>query len=201
MGSVIIDVSMSIDGFVAGPNDSDGAPLGENGERLHEWAFHPDRQRAGDDRVREELMARVGAVVVGRRTFDLGLPNWGDVPFPVPCFVLTHRSREDLAMTSGTFRFITEGAGAAVGQAKAAAGNRDVAVMGGNTGRQCLAAGLIDELDLHLVPVLLGRGVRLFEHAGTDPIGWAAPEVTKSPLVTHLRYHRPPTGGPVMTTI
>lgn len=190
MGRVIIDVSMSIDGFVAGPNDSERAPLGENGERLHEWAFHPDGQRAGDGRVREELSERVGAVVVGRRTFDLGLPNWGDVPFPVPCFVLTHRYREDLAMTSGTFRFITEGPGTAVRQAKEAAGSRDVAVMGGDTGRQCLAAGLIDELDIHLVPVLLGRGVRLFEDAAADPIGWAAPKVTPSPRVTHLRYRR-----------
>jgi dihydrofolate reductase len=153
--------------------------------------FHQDRQRSGDARVVEELRARVGVVVMGRRTCDVGVPNWGDVPFPVPCFVLTHRSREDLAMTSGTFRFLTEGPGAAVQQAKAAAGDRDVAVMGSDAGRQCLAAGLIDELGIHLVPVLLGRGVRLFEHSGGDPIGWAAPQVTQSPRVTHLRYHRP----------
>jgi hypothetical protein len=88
VGSVIIDVSMSIDGFVAGPNDSEGVPLGENGERLHEWMFHQDGQRAGDARVVEELRARVGAVLMGRRTCDVGVPNWGDVPFQVPCLCL-----------------------------------------------------------------------------------------------------------------
>jgi dihydrofolate reductase len=191
MVSVVIDVSMSIDGFVAGPDDSKDVPLGENGGRLHEWMFHQDRQHTGDAQVVEGLRARVGAVVMGRRTFDVGVPNWGDVPFPVPCFVLTHRSGENLAMTSGTFRFITEGLGAALQQARAAAGERDVVVMGGDAGHQCLAAGLIDELDIHLVPVLLGRGVRLFEHPGTDPFGWAAPQVQQSPHVTHLRYHRP----------
>lgn len=191
MGRVIIDVSMSIDGFVAGPDDSESQPLGENGERLHEWMFDADRQHSGDARVTGEYHARVGAVVVGRRTYDLGAPRWGDVPFPVPCFVLTHRSREDLVMSSGTFRFVTAGPAEALRQAKAAAGSRDVAVMGGDTGRQCLAAGLIDELDIHLVPVLLGRGVRLFGDSSTDPIGWAAPEVTQSPQVTHLRFHRP----------
>jgi len=187
---VIIDISMSIDGFVAGANDSERMPLGENGERLHEWMFHQDRERSGDAKVVAELHARVGAVVLGRRTFDLGLPNWGDVPFPGPCFVLTHRSREDLAMASGTFTFLTEGPGEAVRQAKAAAGSRDVAVMGGNSGQQCLAAGLIEELYIHLVPVVLGRGVRLFEQPGGDPVRWAAPEVTQSHQVTHLRYQR-----------
>jgi dihydrofolate reductase len=190
VGNVIIDVSMSIDGFVAGPNDSEGLPLGENGERLHEWVFHQDRRRSGDAQVVEELNARIGAVVMGRRTCDLGVPNWGDVPFPVPCYVLTHRSREALAMPSGTFTFITEGPGVALREAAVAAGDRDVAVMGGDAGRQCLAAGLVDELDIHLVPVLLGRGVRLFGPSGTDPIAWAAPQVTQSPRVTHLRYHR-----------
>jgi dihydrofolate reductase len=124
-------------------------------------------------------MSRVGAVLMGRRTFDLGVPNWGDVPFPVPCFVRTHRSRDDLAMTSGTFTFITEGPSAALRHAKSATGDRDVAIMGGGAGRQYLAAGLVDKLDIHLVPVLLGRGVRLLEHPGADPIGWAAPKVTQ----------------------
>lgn len=191
MGSVVIDVSMSIDGFVAGPNDSDDVPLGENGQLLHEWMFHPDSQRSGDARIREEFKARVGSVVVGRRTFDLGVPHWGDVPFPVPCFVLTHRYRDDLAMSSGTFTFVTAGTAAALQQAGAAAGDRDVLVMGGNAGRQCLAAGLIDELSIHLVPVLLGRGVPLFEDAVVAPSRWATPEVTQSPRVTHLRYRRP----------
>jgi dihydrofolate reductase len=150
--------------------------------------FHADSQRSGDAQVVRELTARAGAVVIGRRTFDVGLSNWGDVPFPAPCFVLTHRSRDDLAAASGTFRFVTEGLGSALRQARAAAGDRDVVVMGGDAGRQCLAAGLIDELHIHLVPVLLGCGVSLFEDPGTDPIGWAAPEVTTSPRVTHLRY-------------
>jgi dihydrofolate reductase len=191
MGSVVIDVSMSIDGFVAGPGDSEGLPLGEHGARLHEWMFHQDSQQAGDAQVVNELRARVGAVLMGRRTFDVGVPNWGDVPFPGPCFVLTHRSRDVLAMASGTFTFVTEGLGAALRQARAAASGSAVVVMGGDAGGQCLAAGLLDELDIHLVPVLLGRGVRVFEHPGAQPAGWAAPEVRQSPQVTHLRYHRP----------
>ena len=191
MGSAVIDVSMSIDGFVAGPNDSADLPLGEDGERLHEWIFHPEAQQGGDAQIRKELMARVGAAVIGRRTFDLGVPHWGDVPFPAPCVVLTHRPHDDLAMTSGTFTFTGEGPVAALRRARAAAGDRDVVVMGGDAGRQCLAAGLIDELHIHLVPVLLGRGVRLFEQDSAGPIGWAAPEVTQSPRVTHLRYRRP----------
>src|ERR1700716_2188677 len=117
MGRVIIDVSMSIDGFVAGPDDSDSQPLGENGEWLHEWMFRNDQPQAGDvpsakppdARIVEELMASIGAVVIGRRTFDLGLRHWGDVPFPAPCFVVTPRARAELAMSNGTFAFTTEG--------------------------------------------------------------------------------------------
>jgi dihydrofolate reductase len=191
MGSTVIDVSMSIDGFVAGPNDSADLPLGENGERLHGWIFHPEAQQTGDAPLHKELSARVGAAVVGRRTFDLGVPRWGDVPFPVPCVVLTHRPHDDMAMTSGTFTFTGEGPVAALRRARAAAGDRDVVVMGGDAGRQCLAADLIDELHIHLVPILLGRGVRLFEHPGAAPINWATPEVTQSARVTHLRYRRP----------
>jgi len=196
MGRVIIDVSMSVDGFVAGPNDSEGQPLGENGERLHAWMFRRDGQHGGgpepaDAQIVNGLFACVGAVLIGRRTFDLGLRNWGDVPFPAPCFVLTHRTRGDLAMGNGTFTFVTDGPVAALRRAEAAAGDRDVAVTGGAVGRQCLAAGLVDELHIHLVPVLLGRGVRLFEDPDTGPIGWRSPEVTQSPQVTHLRYLRP----------
>ena len=191
MGLVIIDVSMSIDGYVAGPNDSDAAPLGENGTLLHEWVFPPAEQASvvpSDTQVREELMARVGAVIVGRRTFDLGLPRWGDVPFPAPSFVLTHREHGELTMTSGTFTFVTDGPVAALRRARAAAGDRDVAIMGGRAGRQYLAAGLVGELHIHLVPVLLGRGVRLFEDPGAAPVGWDIAAVTPSPRVTHLRY-------------
>jgi dihydrofolate reductase len=186
MSQVIIDVSMSLDGYVAGPDDSPAQPLGENGERLHQWIF--DAPSPPDVRIHTELGARLGAAVIGRRTFDLGLENWGDVPFPVPCFVLTHRPRAELAMTSGTFTFVTDGLKAAVQQAQAAAGDRDVAVMGGDAGRQCLAAGLVGELHIHLVPALLGRGVRLFERADGSPIECGTPEVTPSPGVTHLRY-------------
>jgi dihydrofolate reductase len=201
MSQVIIDVSMSVDGFTAGPNDSESVPLGEHGERLHEWMFRHDGQPAGDApanpdaQIVAELFARVGAVLIGRRTFDIGLRNWGDVPFPVPCFVLTHRPHADLAMAGGTFTFITDGLGPAVQRARAAAGDRDVAVMGGDAGRQCLAAGLVGELHIHLVPVLLGQGVRLFEQPDGEPVGWEAPEVTQSPWVTHLRYRAASGGG------
>jgi len=112
MGQVIIDVSMSMDGFVAGPDTSDSLPLGENGERLHEWRFRQAERHGADAplaeppdaRIVAELKARVGAVLIAWRTFDVGVRPWGDVPFPAPCFVLTHRPRGELAMTGGTPR-------------------------------------------------------------------------------------------------
>ena len=200
---------MSLDGFVAGPNPTLEEPLGERGERLHEWVFRlrswrePHGLRGGetgpDDDVVTETLRATGAVVMGRRMFSGGEgpwaddPNadgwWGDdPPFHVPVFVLTHHARETVEKKGGTsFTFVTDGLEAALEQARAAAGDRDVHVAGGASAiQQCLNAGLLDELQVHVVPVLLGGGTPLFD--GLDePFELEATRVICSPAVTHLR--------------
>jgi dihydrofolate reductase len=199
MGSVTCQISVSLDGFAAGPNQRLEHPLGEGGERLHEWFFGtPGRPPADDDaRIAEEALASAGAHVMGRRMFGGGDgawdPSWRgwwgeDPPFHAPVFVLTHHPRDPLPMQGGTtFTFVTEGIEAALEQARAAAGDRDVAIAGGaSTVQQYLAAGLLDELHLHVAPVLLGAGERLFEHVGRpalEPV-----QAIHSPAVTHVRY-------------
>jgi dihydrofolate reductase len=207
MGATTCQISISLDGFVAGPNQSVENPIGEGGMRLHEWVFDTAAWRAQhgleggedstDSAVVEELTGNVGAVVMGRRMFGGGDGPWDeswqgwwgdDPPFHVPVFVLTHHPRETLPMEGGTtFEFVTGGVESAFERAHAAAGGRDVAVAGGaSTVRQFLAAGLLDELYLHVVPVLLGAGERLLEDVGDprlEPV-----EVVASPAVTHVRY-------------
>jgi dihydrofolate reductase len=209
MGKVVFDISSSLDGFVAGPNPSLELPLGEGGERLHEWAIRlaswrerhgePGGATGADDEVVAGGLAGTGAVLMGRRMFSggdgpwEGDPNadgwWGDEPpFRVPVFVLTHHSREPLAKRGTTFTFVTDGVESAVEQARAAAGDRDVAVGGGaSVAQQVLGAGLLDELEIHLVPILLGGGTRLLDDL--DPgIRLERVRVVDSPAVTHLRY-------------
>jgi dihydrofolate reductase len=210
MTKLRLDITMSLDGFVAGPNQSLEHPLGEGGERLHEWAFAAAswREQHGysggeanvDSDILKESVDATGAVVMGRRMFSGGEgpweedPNangwWGDdPPFHVPVFVLTHHPRETLVMEGGTsFVFVTEGIEAALVQAREAAGDKDVLAAGGATiPQQYLAAGLLDELQIHVVPLLLGDGVRLFDHV--DPtVEFEATRVIESPSVTHLRY-------------
>jgi dihydrofolate reductase len=190
MAQVVLPFSMSLDGFVAGPDVSMDRAMGVGGDRLHEWMFKaaPGSPDAG---VAAGLLARAGAVVLGRRTFDLGLQHWrGDTPYPAPSFVVTHRRRAPLPMISAAFAFVTEGVQSAIQQASAAAGDRDVIVMGAETARQCLAAGLVDELHIQLVPLMLGAGTRLMQ--GIEAT-WEIVEVAASPTVTHLRYR--PAGG------
>ena len=187
MGRVAVEMSMSLDGFVAGPNTDAMNPLGEHGELLHRWLF-ADPQDPSDTAVAAEMSVSVGAVVLGRRTFDIGVDIWQDVPYPVPTFVLTHRPHDDQVMTSGTFFFVTSGVVDAVAAARAAAGDRNVFVMGGTAAQQALAAGLVDELQVSLVPVLLGRGVRMFDDLGGYPIELDQGRVITSGAVTHLRY-------------
>ncbi|HEU4658119.1 MAG TPA: dihydrofolate reductase family protein [Capillimicrobium sp.] len=200
-------ISVSVDGYAAGPNPSHDEPLGEGGERLHEWAIATDswqRQhgRTGGERnvdaeVIDEAQAGVGAYVMGRNMFGGG-PGpwdaswrgwWGDEPpFHAPVFVVTHHARDPLPMEGGTtFTFVTDGVGSAIEQARAAAGDGDVMVAGGaSTVNQALAAGLLDELYLHVVPVVLGGGERLFVDVGDpklEPV-----DVVASPAVTHVRY-------------
>jgi dihydrofolate reductase len=211
MARLILDISMSLDGFGAGTNQTLEQPLGEGGERLHEWAvrLRSFRERHGlsggeidaDDEVVAEWLGASGAVVMGRRMFSGGEgpwaddPNadgwWGDEPpFRVPVFILTHHAREPVVKQGGTsFTFVTDGIEAALDQARAAAGDQDVALGGGaSVAQQYLKAGLLDELQIHLVPVLLGGGVRLFDRLGIEAIELEATRVIASPFVTHLRF-------------
>jgi dihydrofolate reductase len=207
-----LDIAMSLDGYIAGPNQTVDEPLGKGGEQLHEWIFGLASWRArhgrsggvtnADSDVVQESVDATGAVVMGRRMFSGGEGSWeGDPvaggwwgeepPFGVPVFVLTHHSRSPLELQGETaFTFVTEGVEAALEQARAAAGERNVAVAGGaNVVQQFLAAGLLDEIQIHLVPLLLGDGVRLFGGAGDQPPGLELTRVIDSPTVTHLRYH------------
>jgi dihydrofolate reductase len=186
MSKVVMDVSMSLDGFSAGANIRPEEPMGEGGERLHDWAFGgqgPDGEV--DGAVRRELDEMVGATIIGRRTFDLGLAPWGGTPWPgVPSFVVTHRTREDLlGDNGGTFAF--DGLEAAARRAKAAAGDKDVVVLGADVGGQLITAGLLDEVWIHLVPRLMGEGTRLFDGVRAELIPEDKPVAGAA---THLRY-------------
>jgi dihydrofolate reductase len=193
--SVICNLSISADGFIAGPRQSVDNPLGEGGIRLHEWHFelHPD-----DQAVFNEWQNSPGAYVMGRNMFGPGRGEWdlewkgwwGDEPpYHVPVFVLTHHPREPLEMAGGTtFHFVTEGIEAALEQAKAAAGAKPVEIAGGaSTVNAYLRAGAIDELHLHIAPMLLGAGERLFD-AVSPSLKLEPLHVQTSPAVTHIRY-------------
>jgi dihydrofolate reductase len=211
MTKLVCDISMSLDGFVAGPDQTLEHPLGEGGEQLHEWVFGLAswRERHGleggtsdaDSEVVQETVDRTGATVMGRRMFSGGAgpwqddPNadgwWGDEPpFRTPVFVLTHHARETVTKAGGTtFTFVTDGLGVALEQAQAAAGDKDVAIAGGaSVVQQALDAGLLDELQIHVAPVLLGGGIRLFGDLRTEGIKLESTRVIESPGVTHLRY-------------
>ncbi len=206
MGRLLYSASVSLDGFAAGPGQGPDQPLGEGGERLHEWVRELAAWRAdhGEEGGVENESTQVyddgdeGAFVMGRGMFGGGPGPWDeswrgwwgeDPPFHLPVFVLTHHAREPLEMEGGTtFTFVTEGAGAALDAARAAAAGRDVAVCGGaSTARQYLAAGLVDEVTLHVVPVLLGDGVRLFtpELAG---LRLEQVRAVAAPGVVHVTY-------------
>lgn len=185
MSNVVLDVSMSLDGFSAGPNVRMEEPMGDGGERLHEWHEGKGPDGEVDLDVARAFNGTVGATVLGRRTFELGVGPWGGTPFPgVPAFVVTHRTRQDLlGDNGGTFAF--DGLEAAAERAKDAAGGKDVWVLGAEVGRQLLEAGLIDEVHLHLVPLLMGGGTPLFagNRAELIPVGKPV-----AGAVTHLRY-------------
>jgi len=214
MTRLICDISISLDGFVAGPNPSLEEPLGEGGELLHEWAFAATSWREShgleggeenaDSDVIEESLRATGAVVMGRKMFSGGEGQWEDdprvdgwwgdnPPFHVPVFVLTHHARETKVMQGGTsFNFVTDGIEAALEQARAAAEEKDVLLAGGASAvQQYLKAGLLDELQIHVAPVLLGGGTSLFEQLGIEPLGLEATRVIASPSVTHLRFRVP----------
>jgi dihydrofolate reductase len=187
MSKVVLDVSMSLDGFIAGPNVREAEPMGDGGERLHEWIFRKGPDAEIDLGVRREFdaTATVGATVIGRRTFDLGVGPWGGTPWPgMPSFVVTHRTQPDLLGKNGGL-FAFDSLEAAARRAKQAAGHKDVLVMGADVARQLLRAGLIDELRIHLVPILLGDGTPLFGGERAELIPEGEP-VTGT--VTHLRF-------------
>jgi dihydrofolate reductase len=208
MGKVSVDISISLDGFVAGPNPSLENPLGEGGERLHDWVLALEAWRkvhgleggetTASSELVEESLASTGAYLMGRKMFSGGEgpweddPNsggwWGeDLPFVGPVFVLTHHPREPLTSKGKTMTFVTDGLDSALAQAREAAGAKNVAVAGGaDVIQQVLAAGELDELQVNVAPVLLGGGTRLFDGGAQQAIELV--RVVEAPGVTHLKY-------------
>lgn len=186
MGKAVLDVSISLDGFITGPDVSHEQPLGQGGERLHDWT-----RDAKEEVMQGGTTATTGAIVTGRRTYDL-VDGWGGKGHRivgVPVFVLTHHVPAIIPQGPTPFIFVTEGIVSALQQAKKAAGDKQVYVMGsGSLTGQCLQAGLLDEILLHLVPVLLGQGTRLFDHIGITPIQLEPMQVIEEAAVTHLRF-------------
>src|ERR687895_439911 len=208
MSNLRVHIAVSADGYVAGPNQTEAEPLGEGGESLHDWAFALKAFRELHGReggevnvsnsVLEEAQANVGAEIMGRGKFGGGPGPWGDdpwtgwwgedPPFHMPVFVLNHHEREPLTLSDTTFTFVTDGIESALEQARASAAGRDVTVGGGaDVINQYLAAGLVDELELHLVPLVLGGGARLFEGVGPE-LELEQVRAVEAPGVSHLKY-------------
>jgi dihydrofolate reductase len=189
MGKVTSNISMSLDGFITGPNVGVGNGMGDGGERLHDWMF--DAKTETDAAIVDEIYASTGAVLMGKRMFDVGFEPWGDPPpFGMPVFVVTHHEREPLPMQGGTtYTFVTDGIEAALDLAHAAAGDKNVGIWGGaNIVRQYLKAGLLDEMQIHLIPILLGDGIWLFEDLDPEGIGLRRASSIETPGATHLRF-------------
>jgi dihydrofolate reductase len=207
MSKIRVHISVSADGYVAGPDQSLENPLGEGGEGLHEWVValrawrEPHGLEGGEVNastpVVEESLANIGAEIMGRGKFGGGPGPWGvewrgwwgdEPPFHMPVFVLTHHEREPLTLADTTFTFVTDGIESALEQARTAAAGKDVVIGGGaSVINQYLAAGLVDELELHVVPLVLGGGARLFEGLGPDPQLEQVRAIEASG-VTHLKY-------------
>lgn len=213
MSKLRLRLSLSLDGYVAGPDQSVEHPLGIGGMQLHEWVFPlaawrgPHGMDGGEvnasSQVVEESLQNVGATIMGRNMFGGGPGPWDaqtpwngwwgtTPPFHHPVFVLTHHARPPLALDGGTtFHFVTDGIASALARARAGAGGRDVALAGGaQAARQYLAAGLVDEMELSLVPILLGGGERLFDGVGADLHGLRLVRTIAQPDVTHLKFVR-----------
>ena len=194
------ELSMSLDGFVAGPNDGPANPMGDGGLRLFEWYNRGDTTLPlpGTDRafkispasaeLLREAWGKLGAMVCGRRMFDIAKAWGGNPPGGGNCFVVTHTVPPEWVKEGSPFTFVTDGVESAIRQAKTAAGDRNVSVSSASLMQQCLQAGLLDEIQIDLAPVLLGAGVRLFEHLGTTPIEMESIGVIEGSGVTHLRF-------------
>ena len=212
MSKVRVHISTSVDGYVAGPNQSQEHPLGEGGEELHDWLvrLRSWREQAGmeggeeniSDGIFAEVLTNFGAEIMGRGKFGPATRGpWGDdpwqgwwgeePPFHKPVFVLTHHEREPLILSDTTFTFVTEGIESALERAREAAGDKDVFIGGGaNVINQYLAAGLVDELELHVAPILLGGGARLFDGVGPN-LKLEEVRAIEAPGVAHLKYRVP----------
>jgi dihydrofolate reductase len=210
MSKVKVNITMSLDGYVAGPNQREEEPLGTGGEELHQWlvplkAFRETHGEHGGEvnastPIAEEILGNVGATIMGRNMFGGGPGTWGDdpwkgywgdnPPYHHPVFVLTRHAREPLEMEGGTtFHFVTDGIESALEQAKAVAGNEDVSIGGGaNVVQQYLAAGLLDELRISVVPIVLGGGARLFDNLGEPKRSLRQVQAIEAPGVTHILY-------------
>lgn len=200
MSKVTLELSMSLDGFVAGPNDGPGNGMGDGGMRLFDWYYKGDTElplpgtdmvfkvsRASADLLRKSWQ-KLGAMVVGRRTFDITGGWGGNPPGGKNCFVVTHTVPQEWVKEGSPFTFVTDGVESAIRQAEQAAEDKNVSISSANIAQQCLQAGLLDEIQIDLVPILLGSGVRLFERLGAEPIEMECTRVLEAPGVTHLIY-------------
>jgi dihydrofolate reductase len=209
MSKLRFEISISLDGYAAGPNQSEEHPLGEGGEQLHEWvvklaAWRESHGREGGDvnastPLMEESLSGVGAVIMGRNMFGGGPGPWGEdpwqgwwgeePPFRGPVFVLTHHEREPLRLGETTFTFVTDGIESGLEQAREAAGDLDVTIGGGaEIAQQYLSAGLVDQMQLNVAPILLGDGTRLFDGGAGAGLDLKPTLVVDTPDVTHMRY-------------
>jgi dihydrofolate reductase len=198
MSKVMTGLSMSVDGFIAGPDDSSQQPLGRGGQRLFEWFNSGDtpsrfyegfRMRPASALVFDEGAARIGAVISGRRTYDITNAWGGKSPLPgAPLFVMTHEVPLNAPVGEPPHTFVLDGIESAVDQARTVAGDQDVSLMGSAPVQQAIRAGLLDELEVDVVPVLLGGGVRLLDHLGDEDVQLEKILVVDTPEVTHMRY-------------
>ena len=199
MGKVVFNMTMSLDGFVAGPNDGPENGLGDGGDALFKWYFSGDTEISMGSgspvlkvskqsaKLINEAMASYGAGVWGRRTFEIA-QAWGGNPPGSPAFIVTHTVPQEWVKAGSPFTFVTEGVESAIRMAKKAAGEKDVVVCTASILQQCLKAGLMDEIYVDVAPVLLGRGVRLFDHLGMEPVELECIHAIEAPGVTHLGF-------------
>src|SRR4030095_5961588 len=199
MGKVTFNMTMSLDGFVAGPNDSPENGLGDGGEGLFNWYFSGDTEVTMSEGVPplkvskqsaellKEAISSIGAGIWGRRTFDIA-HAWGGNPPGSPAFIVTHNIPQEWVYEDSPFTFVTDGVESAIRQAREAAGEKDVVICTPSILQQALKAGLVDEINVDVAPLLIGGGVSLFDHLGMGPIELECTGVVEAPNVTHLRY-------------
>ena len=202
MSKVFFDLGISLDGYIAGPNGGAKNPLGDGGISIHDWMFKQQaflshlkldggEKNNKDNDIIEETFSRIGTNIMGKRMFEEGETNWPEeAPFHSPVYVLTHQKRDPWERKGGTtFYFTDDGIHIVLEKAKKYAGKKDVRISGGaSTIRQFLNAGLIDEFSIHIAPMMLGKGVRLFDNIDKEKFSFQILEVINSPAVTHLKY-------------